>query len=153
MEIKLETTAMWFHRGMPHISWKNRVNREEVDEQNQGGPAELSWKNRDNVVTGTIEDERGKGKPQLNYMRSLSQLLHVSHVEIIGRTRYGGEWKTMATNVRTGLGSCKLLKRKERGGEREKGYFYLIHLLFSYLPSRIRYEYRETLGQRSNTMR
>ena len=39
------------------------------------------------VVTGKIEGERGRGRPRLNFMKSLSQLLKISEVEIIERTR------------------------------------------------------------------
>ena len=39
------------------------------------------------VVTGKIEGERSKGRPRLNFMKSLSQLLKISEVEIIERTR------------------------------------------------------------------
>ena len=55
------------------------------------------------VVTGKIEDERSRGRPRLNFMKSLSQLLKISEVEIIERTRNREEWRT--ANVRTGYGT------------------------------------------------
>ena len=52
------------------------------------------------VVTGKIEGERSRGRPRLNFMKSLSQLLKISEVEIIERTRNREEWRTMTANVR-----------------------------------------------------
>ena len=57
------------------------------------------------VVTGEIESERSRGRPRLNFMKSLSQLLQISEVEIIERTRNREEWRTMTANVRTGYGT------------------------------------------------
>ena len=57
------------------------------------------------VVTGKIEGERSRGRPRLNFMKSLSQLLKISEVEIIERTRHREEWRTMTANVRTGYGT------------------------------------------------
>ena len=57
------------------------------------------------VVTGKIEGERSRGRPRLNFMKSLSQLLKISEVEIIERTRNREEWRTMTANVRTGYGT------------------------------------------------
>ena len=54
------------------------------------------------VVTGKIEGERSRGRPRLNVMKSLSQLLKISEVEIIERTRNREEWRTMTGNVRIG---------------------------------------------------
>ena len=56
------------------------------------------------VVTGKIEGERSRGRPRLNFMKSLSQLLKISEVEII-ETRSREEWRTMTANVRTGYGT------------------------------------------------
>ena len=55
--------------------------------------------------TGKIEGERSRGRPRLNFMKSLSQLLKISEVEIIERTRKREEWKTMTANVRIGYGT------------------------------------------------
>ena len=49
--------------------------------------------------------ERSRGRPRLNFMKSLSQLLKISEVEIIERTRNREEWKTMTANVRIGYGT------------------------------------------------
>ena len=57
------------------------------------------------VVTGKIEGERSRGRPRLNFMKSLSQLLKISEVEIIERTRNREEWRTMTANVRIGYGT------------------------------------------------
>ena len=53
------------------------------------------------VVTGKIEDERSRGRPRLNFMKSLSQLLKISEVEIIERTRNREEWRTMTAKLPT----------------------------------------------------
>ena len=57
------------------------------------------------VVIGKIEGERSRGRPRLNFMKSLSQLLKISEVEIIERTRNREEWRTMTANVRIGYGT------------------------------------------------
>ena len=57
------------------------------------------------VVTGKIEGERRRGRPRLNFIKSLSQLLKISEVEIIERTRNREEWRTMTANVRIGYGT------------------------------------------------
>ena len=64
------------------------------------------------VVTGKIEGERSRGRPRLKFMKSLSQLLKISEVEIIERTRNREEWRTMTANVRIGYGGdCSLVRR------------------------------------------
>ena len=97
MERKLEATEMWFHR-----SWKDHVTNDEVLRR---GRTERKLMNRiragqmsflghimrkhsleNIVVTGKIEGERSRGRPRLNFMKSLSQLLKISEVEIIERT-------------------------------------------------------------------
>ena len=102
MERKLEATEMWFHRRMLHISWKDHVTNDEVLRR---GRTERKLMNRiragqmsflghimrkhgleNIVVTGKIEGERSRGRPRLNFMKSLSQLLKISEVEIIERT-------------------------------------------------------------------
>ena len=69
----------------------------------------LSWESMDlrtsYIVTGKIEGERSRGRPRLNFMKSLSQLLKISKVEIIERTRNREEWITMTANVRIGYGT------------------------------------------------
>ena len=65
------------------------------------------------VVTGKIEAERSRGKPRLNFTKSLSQLLKISEVEIIERTRNREEWRTMTANVRIGYGTYRE-REKER---------------------------------------
>ena len=121
MERKLEATEMWFHRRMLHISWKDHVTNDEVLRR---GRTERKLMNRiragqmsflghimrkhgleNIVVTGKIEGERSRGRPRLNFMKSLSQLLKISEVEIIERTRNREEWKTMTANVRIGYGT------------------------------------------------
>ena len=121
MERKLEATEMWFHRRMLHISWKDHVTNDEVLRR---GRTERKLTNRiragqmsflghimrkhgleNIVVTGKIEGERSRGRPRLNFMKSLSQLLKISEVEIIERTRNREEWKTMTANVRIGYGT------------------------------------------------
>ena len=91
MERKLEATEMWFHRRMLHISWKDHVTNDEVLRR---GRTERKLMNRirvgqmsflrhimrkhrleNIVVTGKIEGERSRGRPRLNFMKSLSQLL------------------------------------------------------------------------------
>ena len=57
------------------------------------------------VVTGKIEGERSRGRPRLSFMKSLGQLLKISEVELIERTRNKEEWRTMTANVRTGYGT------------------------------------------------
>ena len=57
------------------------------------------------VVTGKIEGEGSRGRPRLNFMKRLSQLLKISEVEIIERTRNREEWRTMTANVRIGYGT------------------------------------------------
>ena len=121
MERKLEAAEMWFHRRMLHISWKDHVTNDEVLRR---GRTERKLINRiragqmsflghimrkhgleNIVVTGKIEGERSRGRPRLNFMKSLSQLLKISEVEIIERTRNREEWKTMTANVRIGYGT------------------------------------------------
>ena len=121
MERKLEAAEMWFHRRMLHISWKDHVTNDEVLRR---GRTERKLMNRiragqmsflghimrkhgleNIVVTGKIEGERSRGRPRLNFMKSLSQLLKISEVEIIERTRNREEWKTMTANVRIGYGT------------------------------------------------
>ena len=121
MERKLEAAEMWFHRRMLHISWKDHVTNDEVLRR---GRTERKLMNRiragqmsflghimrkhgleNIVVTGKIEGERSRGRPRLNFMKSLSQLLNISEVEIIERTRNREEWKTMTANVRIGYGT------------------------------------------------
>ena len=51
------------------------------------------------VVTGKIEGKRSRGRPRLNFMKSLSQLLKISEAEIIERTRNREEWRTMTASV------------------------------------------------------
>ena len=94
MERKLEATEMWFHRRMLHISWKDHVTHYEVLRR---GRTERKLMNRiragqmsflghimrkhglENIlVTGKIEGERSRGRPRLNFMKSLSQLLKIS---------------------------------------------------------------------------
>ena len=93
MERKLEATEMWFHRRMLHISWKDHVTNDEVLRR---GRTERKLMNRiragqmsflghiirkhgleNIVVTGKIEGERSRGRPRLNFMKSLSQLLKI----------------------------------------------------------------------------
>ena len=121
MERKLEAREMWFHRRMLHISRKDHVTNDEVLRR---GRTERKLMNRiragqmsflghimrkhgleNIVVTGKIEGERSRGRPRLNFMKSLSQLLKISEVEIIERTRNREEWKTMTANVRIGYGT------------------------------------------------
>ena len=113
--------VMWFHRRMLHIYWKDHVTNDEVLRR---GRTERKLMNRiragqmsflghimrkhgleNIVVTGKIEGERSRGRPRLNFMKSLSQLLKISEVEIIERTRNREEWKTMTANVRIGYGT------------------------------------------------
>ena len=112
---------MWFHRRMIHISWKDHVTNDEVLKR---GRTERKLMNRiragqmtflghimrkhrleNIVVTGKIEGERSRGRPRLNFMKSISQLLKISEVEIIERTRNREEWRTMTANVRIGYGT------------------------------------------------
>ena len=116
MERKLEATEMWFHR-----SWKDHVTNDEVLRR---GRTERKFMNRiragqmsfpghimrkhgleNIVVTGKIEGERSRGRPRLNFMKSLSQLLKISKVEIIERTRNREEWRTMTASVLIGYGT------------------------------------------------
>ena len=111
MERKLEATEMWFHRRMLRIYWKDHVTNDEVLRR---GRTERKLINRiragqmsflghimrklrleNIVVTGKIEGERSRGRPRLNFTKSLSQLLKISEVEIIERTRNREEWRTM----------------------------------------------------------
>ena len=56
------------------------------------------------VVTGKIEGERSRGRPRLNFMKSLSQQLKISEVEIIERTRNREEHlEREIPNVEVGL--------------------------------------------------
>ena len=121
MERKLEATEMWFHRRMLHISWKDHVTNDEVLRRGRTGrklinrirAGQMSFLGHimrkhgleNIVVTGKIEGERSRGRPRLNFMKSLSQLLKISEVEIIERTRNREEWKTMTANVRIGYGT------------------------------------------------
>ena len=108
-------------RRMLHISWKDHVTNDEVLRR---GRTERKLMNRiragqmsllghimrkhrleNIVVTGKIEGERSRGRPRLNFMKSLSQLLKISEVEIIERTRNREEWRTMTANVRTRYGT------------------------------------------------
>ena len=121
MERKLEATEMWFHRRMLHISWKDHVTNDDVLRR---GRTERKLMNRiragqmsflghimrkhglENIVSHwKIEGERSRGRPRLNFMKSLSQLLKISEVEIIERTRNREEWRTMTANVRIGYGT------------------------------------------------
>ena len=112
---------MWFHRRMLHISWKDHVTNDKVLRK---GRTERKLMNRiragqmsflghimrkhgleNIVVTGKIEGEISRGRQRLNFMKSLSQLLKISEVEIIERTRNREEWKTMTANFRIGYGT------------------------------------------------
>ena len=122
MERKLEATEMWFHRRMLHISWKDHVTNDDVLRRarterklmNRIRAGQMSFLGHimrkhgleHIVVTGKIEGERSsRGRPRLNFMKSLSQLLKISEVEIIERTRNREEWRTMSANVRIGYGT------------------------------------------------
>ena len=99
-----------------HISWKDHVTNDEVLRRGRterklmnriraGQMSFLGHIMRKHVVTGKIEGERSRGRPRLNFMKSLSQLLKISEVEIIERTRNREEWRTMTANVRIGYGT------------------------------------------------
>ena len=106
---------MWIHRRMLHISWKDHVTNDEVLRKliniiRAGQMSFLGHIMRKHgleniVVTGKIEGERSRGRSRLNFMKSLSQLLKISEVEIIERTRNREEWRTMTANVRIGYGT------------------------------------------------
>ena len=96
---------MWFHRRMLHISWKDHVTnyavlrrgRTERKLMNRIRAGQMSFLGHimrkhgleNIVVTGKIEGERSRGRPRLNFMKSLSQLLKISEVEIIERKKPG----------------------------------------------------------------
>ena len=109
--------------GPCHKWWciEERKNREEIDEQNQSAANEFPGTYNEKhgleniVVTGKIGGERSRGRPRLNFMKSLSQPLKISEVEIMERTRNREEWRTMTANVRIGYGTWR-----ERGRERER---------------------------------
>ena len=129
---------------MLHISWKDHVTNDEVLRR---GRTERKLINRikagkmsflrhimrthrleNIVVTGKIEGERSRGSPRLKFMKSLSQLLKISEVEIIERTRNREEWRTMTANVRTGYGTEREREReRERDREREREREVTIH--------------------------
>ena len=85
----------------------NRIRAGQITFLGHRGPRPIMRKHRleNIVVTGKIEGERSRGRPRLNFMKSLSQLIQISEVEIIERTRNREEWRTMTANVRTGYGT------------------------------------------------
>ena len=126
MERKLEAREMWFHRRMLHISWKDHVTNDEVLRRgrterklmNRIRAGQMSFlghimrkHRRENiVVTGKIEGERSRGRPRLNFMKSFSQLLKISEVEIIERTRSREEREREREREREGEGESACVR-------------------------------------------
>ena len=51
------------------------------------------------VITGEIEGDGARGRPMLNFMQRLSQLVSVSNVEIIKSSAHRRKWKSMTDDV------------------------------------------------------
>ena len=54
------------------------------------------------VVTGKIECKKGRGRPRLTYISSLSKCTGLSEVELLYNTKNRAGWRTMIANVRIG---------------------------------------------------
>ena len=113
MERKLEATGMWLHIRLLYISWTERTTNEGVL---RGAGTEREVMGRITfpgntvreqglekvVITGEIEGDGARGRPRLNVMQRLSQLVSVSDIEIIKSSGHRREWKSMTDDVWTG---------------------------------------------------
>ena len=59
----------------------------------------------DVVMTGKIEGNRSRGRPRINYIKSLSEAINASAVDVLQRTRDRNAWRSMVADVQIGYGT------------------------------------------------
>lgn len=115
-ERRLNAAEMWFHRRIQKISWTQHVSNEEVlrrcrtrrlvlqnirERQAKFFGHVMRKGQLENIaMTGRLNGRRGRGRPRLTYIRSLSNWLQAGEVETLRETGNRERWKTMIANVR-----------------------------------------------------
>eukprot|EP00795_Rhopilema_esculentum_P004183 gene4183-biopygen11953 len=131
MESRIEAVEMWFLRRMLRISWVDHISNEEVLKR-AGEERKLNIMIRKRqaefignimrkegleeiIITGKIEGKRGRGRPRLNYLASLSKWMQDQVPEeqqgrykvqsLIRTCKDRKLWKSMVAYVHKGLGT------------------------------------------------
>ena len=131
MESRIEAVEMWFLRRMLRISWGDHISNEEVLKR-AGEERKLNKMIRKRqaefighimrkegleeiIITGKIEGKRGRGRPRLNYLTSLSKWMQDQVPEeqqgrykvqsLIRTCKDRKLWKSMVAYVHKGHGT------------------------------------------------
>ena len=121
LEKKLKATEMWMLRRMLRISWTEHVSNEEVlgranyNRRLLGiirkrqlsflGHAMRKEGIENLALTGKVCGKRGKGRPRLTFMRSLSAWTNVEESEMLRKSKDRIKWRSMTVDVLQGHGT------------------------------------------------